>query len=123
MLVVTVAVIEPMKRSILTLVLMAAVFPAAAEVKNDYPTAARADYVFGCMASNGQTQQMLQKCSCSIDAIASILPYEKYIQSETIMRMRLVGGEKTAMFKDSPWMKATIDELKLAQAEAELRCF
>ncbi len=123
MLVVTVAVIEPMKIIALTLILMAAVFPAAAEVKNDYPTAARADYVFGCMASNGQTQQMLQKCSCSIDAIASILPYEKYIQSETIMRMRLVGGEKTAMFKDSPWMKATIDELKLAQAEAELRCF
>ncbi len=113
-----------MKRIALTLVLMTAVFPAAAgEVKNDYPTAARADYVFGCMASSGQTQQMLQKCSCSIDAIASILPYEKYVQSETILRMRQLGGEKTAMFKDSPWMKATIDELKLAQAEAELRCF
>jgi len=114
-----------MKRIALTLVLIAAVFPAAGagKVKNDYPTAARADYVFGCMASNGQTQQMLQKCSCSIDVIASILPYEKYVQSETVLRMRQVGGEKTAMFKDSPWMKTTIDELKRAQAEAELRCF
>ncbi len=112
-----------MKKIALTLVLVTAVFPAAGEVKNDYPTAARADYVFGCMASSGQTQQMLQKCSCSIDVIASILPYEKYVQSETVLRMRQVGGEKTAMFKDSPWMKTTIDELRRAQAEAELRCF
>ena len=29
--------------------------PATAAVINDYPTAARADYVFGCMASNGET--------------------------------------------------------------------
>ena len=26
---------------------------------NDYPTAARADYVFGCMAANGQTRDNL----------------------------------------------------------------
>ncbi len=115
--------IESMKRTALILVLMAAAYPAAGEVKNDYPTAARADYVFGCMASSGQTQQMLQKCSCSIDVIASILPYEKYVQSETVLRMRQVGGEKTAMFKDAPWMKAVIDDLKRAQAEAEIRCF
>ena len=121
MLVVT--IVEPMKRIALILILMAAAYPAAGEVKNDYPTAARADYVFGCMASSGQTQQMLQKCSCSIDVIASILPYEKYVQSETVLRMRQVGGEKTAMFKDSPWMKTTIDELRRAQAEAEFRCF
>ncbi len=112
-----------MKRIALTLVLITVVFPAVGEVKNNYPTAARADYVFGCMASSGQTQQMLLKCSCSIDVIASILPYEKYVQSETVLRMRQVGGEKTAMFKDSPWMKTTIDELRRAQAEAELRCF
>ena len=29
---------------------------------NDYPTAARADYVFGCMAANGQTREYLQRC-------------------------------------------------------------
>ena len=37
---------------IAALVLLAA--PVAA---NDYPTSARADYVFGCMASNGQTSK------------------------------------------------------------------
>ncbi len=113
-----------MNRIAAIFVLIGAVYPAAAaEVDNDYPTAARADYVFGCMASNGQTQQMLRKCSCSIDVIASIMPYERYVQSETILRMRQVGGEKSTVFRDSPWMKAVIGDLKRAQAEAELACF
>ena len=113
-----------MNRIAAIFVLIGAVYPAAAsEVDNDYPTAARADYVFGCMASNGQTQQMLRKCSCSIDVIASIMPYERYVQSETILRMRQVGGEKSTVFRDAPWMKAVIDDLKRAQVEAELRCF
>ena len=35
---------------------------------NDYPTVARADYVFGCMQVNGQTRDALERCSCSIDS-------------------------------------------------------
>lgn len=96
---------------------------SATESENDYPTAARADYVFGCMATNGQTQEALRKCSCSIDVIASILPYDKYVQSETILRMQLVGGEKSELFRGPVWMKQTVDDLRRAQAEAEARCF
>ena len=91
--------------------------------KNDYPTAARADYVFACMATNGQTQDALQKCSCSIDVIASIIPYEKYVHYETILRMQLVGGEKSEVFRGVTWLKETVDDLRRAQAEAEARCF
>ncbi len=113
-----------MNRIAAVCILIGAVYPAAAaEVDNDYPTEARADYVFGCMASNGQTQQVLRKCSCSIDVIASIMPYERYVQSETILRLRQVGGERSTVFRDAPWMKAVIDDLKRAQAEAEIRCF
>ena len=32
---------------------------------NDYPTAARGDYVFACMQTNGQDRITLEKCSCS----------------------------------------------------------
>ena len=90
---------------------------------NDYPTAARADYVFGCMASNGQSQDALNRCSCSIDVIASLLPYERYVQAETVIRMRQVGGEKTVMFRDTPISKEILGDLRRAQAEAEIRCF
>ena len=96
---------------------------AGTAAANDYPTAARADYVFGCMASNGQTQEMLNRCACSIDVIASLLPYERYVEAETVVRMRQVGGEKTVMFRDSAVAKETLAELRRAQAEAEIRCF
>ena len=90
---------------------------------NDYPTAARADYVFACMVSNGQTRQALEQCSCSIDVIASILTYDSYVEAETIMRLRLVGGEKSTVFRTGPQMKEIFGNLKRAQAEAEIRCF
>jgi hypothetical protein len=90
---------------------------------NDYPTAARADYVFGCMAANGQTEEVLRKCSCSVDIIASLLPYVRYEQVETIMRIRLMPGQRSAGFRDAPWATALVDELKRAQAESTLRCF
>ena len=51
---------------------------------NDYPTAVRADYVFACMAANGQGQDVLRKCACSIDHIASVLPYAAYVEAETV---------------------------------------
>ncbi|KIU36985.1 hypothetical protein SR39_02835 [Methylobacterium radiotolerans] len=56
--------------------------------ENDYPTDARVDYVFGCMAANGQTRESLQKCSCSLDQLAAILPYDKYVQASTVLSMR-----------------------------------
>ena len=52
-------------------------FALAADI-SDYPTQSRAEYVFACMATNGQTQQSLRRCSCSIDVIASVLPFAKY---------------------------------------------
>lgn len=90
---------------------------------NDYPTVTRADYVFGCMAVNGQTRNVLQQCACSIDLIASILPYEKYVEAETVLQMRQANGENTAFFKTSPAMQTLVDDMRRAQAEAELRCF
>jgi hypothetical protein len=90
---------------------------------NDYPTAARADYVFGCMQVNGQTRDALERCSCSIDVIASLLPYEQYEEAETVMRVRQRGGKNASMFLSMPMLRAKVDELKRAQIEAELRCF
>src|ERR1700747_3337956 len=58
-------------------VLAAGAVMAAPAALNDYPTAARADYVFACMKSNGDTRQALDQCSCSVDVVASLLPYER----------------------------------------------
>lgn len=90
---------------------------------NDYPTEARAEYVFACMAANGQTQEVLRRCACSVDTVASILPYDDYVAAETVMRMRFAGGEQGAMFRGAPTMRAILADLRRAQAEAEILCF
>jgi hypothetical protein len=109
---------------VLAALLLASACPAAAaEPANDYPTVVRADYVFGCMQVNGQTRPALERCSCSIDVIASLLPFAQYEEAETILRVRQRGGEKAAMFISNPTLRAKVDDLRRAQVEAELRCF
>jgi hypothetical protein len=96
---------------------------ADAEKTSDYPTAARADYVLGCMASNGQTRAALDHCSCSVDVIASILPYDKYEQAETVLSMRQGVGAQAREFNAVKGLNDIVADLRRAQAEAEIRCF
>jgi hypothetical protein len=90
---------------------------------NAYPTEIVTDYVIGCMAANGETQDMLRRCSCSIDTVASILPYDTYERADTIIRMAGVSGDNTAMFREMTMLKSIVDQLRLAQIEADFRCF
>ncbi|WP_417211193.1 hypothetical protein [Antarctobacter sp.] len=116
-----------MKRAVFALILSALPLAAGAQdlaqQYNDYPTAARADYVFACMATNGRSRQVLEQCACSIDEIASILPYERYLQAETVLSMRRTGGERMAVFNSAVAAQALVVDLRRAQAEAEVICF
>jgi poly-beta-hydroxyalkanoate depolymerase len=103
--------------------IVAGVPNAMAEDLNDYPTSARAEYVFACMKANGETQELLQKCSCSIDVIASIIPYDRYVTAETILSMSQVTGPIGAEFRSTEQAKLALQEFRRAQAEAEIRCF
>ena len=95
----------------------------SAEIENDYPTEARADYIFGCMAANGQSREALSRCSCSLDALAAILPYDKYVQASTVLSMRQGVGARTAAFKTTKIFDDQVADLRRAQAEAEIRCY
>lgn len=107
--------------------LLAAGAAAAAEcvkdkLANDYPTETRADYVYGCMLANGQTRDVLAKCSCSMDVIATVLPFKEYEEAETIMAVRQRGGESVT-YMYAPAMREKVNNLKRAQIEGEMRCF
>jgi hypothetical protein len=94
-----------------------------ADEVNDYPTSARSEYVFGCMKANGETRQSIDQCSCSIDIIASLLPYDRYVTAETVLSMSQVRGNLGTQFRSSEQAKGALDDLRRAQAEAEVRCF
>ena len=103
--------------------LMAAVTVGQAEDINDYPTSARAEYVFGCLKANGETRQAIDQCSCSIDVIASLLPYDRYVTAETVLSMSQVRGNLGGQFRTSALAASAVNDLRRAQAEAEVRCF
>ena len=66
---------------------------------------------------------MLERCSCSIDVIASVVPYDRYVAAETFRRMAQTSGEASGLFRESAAAKAAVTEFRRAQAEADVRCF
>jgi len=115
---------RPMRFTIFALVALGAagLIARAADV-NDYPTVARSEYVFGCLKANGETRQAISQCSCSIDVIASLLPYDRYVMAETVLSMSQVRGNLGGQFRSSEQATGALNELRRAQAEAEVRCF
>ncbi|MDJ0450416.1 hypothetical protein [Methylocystis sp. JR02] len=109
-------------RLVLAMLLLAAAPAAAADI-NDYPTSARADYVFACMKANGDSRLSLEQCSCSIDVIASILPYDSYVAAETVASVNQQPGQIGMMMRNTGAARDTLETLRRAQAEAQVRCF
>ena len=88
-----------------------------------YPASARRDYILACVTVNGGTEAARASCGCSMDVIASILPYDRYDQADTILRMRrMAGGYLAGEFRVQS-TNQTLDALREAQAEGEVRCF
>jgi hypothetical protein len=113
-----------MHRNICVIVALAATAVVArADDVNDYPTSARSEYVFGCLKANGETRQAIEQCSCSIDVVASLLPYDRYITAETVLSMSQVRGNLGGQFRSSEQANSALNDLRRAQAEAEVRCF
>jgi hypothetical protein len=96
---------------------------ARGEEVNDYPTAVRAEYVFGCLKANGESRQAIEQCSCSIDVVASLIPYDRYVTAETVLSLSQVRGDMGSPFRTSEQATNALNDLRRAQAEAEVRCF
>jgi hypothetical protein len=103
-------------------VLLSAVVMTRAD-DNDYPTSVRSEYVFGCLKANGETRQAIEQCSCSIDVVASLVPYDRYVTAETVLSMSQVRGNLGGQFRTSEQAASALNDLRRAQAEAEVRCF
>src|SRR3712207_6850571 len=58
-------------------------------------------YVLGCMAANGNTRLALERCACSLDAIAEQLPYVRYEAAETALRMQAGKDRKSTRLNSS----------------------
>ncbi len=86
-------------------------------------TSTRAEDVYGCMKANGEIRQSIEQCSCSIDVVASIIAYERYVTAETALSMSQVRGDLGDQFRTSEQANSAVNDLRRAQAEAEVRVF
>jgi hypothetical protein len=116
-------ILGPVRLILAALLLVVPASLVWAEEANDYPTTARAEYVYGCMKANGETRQSIEQCSCSIDVVASLIPYDRYVTAETVLSMAQVRGNLGGEFRSSEQATSAVNDLRRAQAEAEVRCF
>jgi hypothetical protein len=88
---------------------------------NDYPTQGRVEYVLGCMDDNGHDFANVYKCSCAIDHIAAVLPYDDYVEQMTFSKYATLGGEGGNEFRVDR-AKAQTKNFRSIQAEAFRAC-
>ena len=93
---------------------------ASAQV-HDYPTQGRVEYVLGCMDDNGHDFVNVYKCSCAIDRIAAVLPYDDFVEQSTFSKYATLGGEGGAEFRVDR-AKAQTKKFRALQSDAYRAC-
>ncbi len=88
---------------------------------NDYPTQGRVEYVLSCMDDNGHDFVNVYKCSCVIDRISAVLPYDDFVEQSTFAKYATLGGEGGAEFRVDR-AKAQAKKFLALQADAYRAC-
>ncbi|CAG9261577.1 hypothetical protein [Paraburkholderia unamae] len=94
--------------------------PAPASGYN-YPTQGRVEYVLGCMDDNGHDFANVYKCSCVIDKMAAVLPYDEFVDQSTFAKYATLGGEGGSEFRVDR-AKAQAKRFRTLQTEAYRSC-
>ena len=68
-------------------------------------------------------QDALTRCSCSIDQIATILPYDDYVEAETVLQHAAGARRARGDVPRHAGDREIAADLRRAQAEAEILCF
>jgi len=91
-------------------------------LRNDYPTAARVEFVQDCMGRRGGKLEDLYKCSCVIDRLAEQLSYAEYVEAATFAHYSSLGGERGAEFRDSDRARERAKLYRSVEANAYRAC-
>jgi hypothetical protein len=91
---------------------------------NDFPTAERVLGVQACMQQHqGPFYEMLHKCACALDEVATQLSFAEYVELSTIANAMTIAGERGNGMRDNESLKAPFARFKQIKREAEKACF
>ena len=89
---------------------------------NNYPTAARVEYVNECIANQRDSLANVYQCSCVIDSIADTLTYDDFVESITFARYAGLPGEAGGIFRDSDDGRKRAKRYRELELEAYKAC-
>ena len=97
---------------------------APARDPHDYPNSERVMYVEACMRGHPELghYEMLNKCSCALDLIASKVTFDDFDTMNTAFNAATIGGERGSLFRDTPVIQDKIKEFRKLQADAQKSC-
>ena len=96
----------------------------AADRVNDFPTVDRVLYVQECMRQHpGPHYEMVNKCSCALDALAREISFDDYTAMSTATNANSIGGERGNTIRDTELLQKQIKRFREVQAKAKAGCF
>ena len=104
-------------------VVMLVLAPSAA-AGNDFPTIDRVMFVETCMREHPDRprQEMLYKCSCALDAIASQVAYDDFVELSTALDAGQIAGERGAAVRESNEGRDMAKRFRAIRAKAFSGC-
>lgn len=94
------------------------------QAANDFPTSQRVIYVQECMRKHpGPHFEMVNKCSCAIDAMASEVRYEDFVGMSTVVNAMSIGGERGGSLRDNESIKPEIKRYRELEKKVHKACF
>jgi hypothetical protein len=97
--------------------------PLAAQA-NDFPTVDRVLYVQECVSTHpGPNYEMVNKCSCALDALAAKVKFADYVEMSTAAKANSIGGERGGYIRDVQVLQDDIKRFRGLQSAVEKSCF
>ena len=91
---------------------------------NDFPTVDRVLYVQECMRNHpGPHYEMVNKCSCALDRLASEVTFDDYMTMNTAFNANSIGGERGNSIRDAEGMQVQIKRYRELQSRIQKSCF
>lgn len=91
---------------------------------NDYPTIDRVLFVQTCLREHpGPSFEMLNKCSCAVDALARQIKHEDYVELSTASNASTIGGERGAYLREVESVQVEVRKYRAAVKKAKEGCF
>ncbi|HTT37833.1 MAG TPA: hypothetical protein VMH32_09210 [Burkholderiales bacterium] len=97
---------------------------SSATAGNDYPTLDRVMFVENCMRDHADRprQEMMYKCSCALDAIASQIAYDDFVELSTALDAGQIAGERGAAVRESDMGRDMAKRFRAIRAKAFSGC-